>query len=336
MSRWVPLLLSLSAMTVISAAVAFAQTPPNPERDRSNPVAAAPGRVEGSADTVQVGVSISGIVDDVLVNQGDRISTGQLLVRINCTDVAARLEQRRAEFEAAASLYSKLVNGPRAQEIDIAVAEVKLAKARLAEAQARLTRGQALVKTNDISRAAFDTAERDNFMAESQLESAQLRLRLLEAGTRDEEIAEAKARKIALQHSIIATEAELSKCEVRSTIDGIVLQKHVSKGELVSVFFPKPLVSIVEMKNYRVRAEVDEHDIGRVRVGQKVRVVLNETAGPHLRGHVASLAPVMGRRRILTSDPADKSDRDVLEALIDIDDQPASLPIGLRVSVVFY
>jgi hypothetical protein len=44
----------------------------------------------------------------------------------------------------------------------------------------------------------------------------------------------------------------------------------------------------------------------------------------------------MGRRRILTSDPADKSDRDVLEILIDIDDQPASLPIGLRVSVVFY
>jgi hypothetical protein len=51
---------------------------------------------------------------------------------------------------------------------------------------------------------------------------------------------------------------------------------------------------------------------------------------------VASLAPGMGRRKILTSDPADKSDRDVREVLIDIEGEPEALPIGLRVSVLFY
>lgn len=334
MSRLARLL--LSAAIVTGSGLAFGQASQSSDHERQTPVAAAPGRIEGSADPIQLGASISGIIEDVLIKQGDRISVGQVLVRIACEDLSARLQQRRAEYEAAASLHTKLINGPRSQEIDIAVAEVKLAKARLAEAQARLTRGQVLVKTNDISRAAFDTAERDHFMAESQLESAELRLRLLRAGTRDEELAEARARKIALQHSIAATEAELSKCEVRSSIDGIVLHKHVSKGELVSMFFPKPLVSIVELKNYRVRAEVDEHDVGRVRVGQKVRITLNGNSDQHLRGYVASLAPVMGRRRILTSDPADKSDRDVLEVLIDIIDQPEIIPIGLRASVIFY
>lgn len=336
MFRLAKVLLLLHAAGLAICAPGLGQAPRGAAPGAANPVAAAPGRIEGSDDPIPVGASISGIVEDVLVKQGDRISAGQVLVRIACEEVTARLQQRRAEFEAAASLYTKLVNGARPQEIEIATAEVRLAQARLAETKARLTRGQALVKTNDISRAAFDTAERDHFMAESQLESAQLRLRLLEAGTRDEEIAEAKARKIALQHSIVATEAELSKCEIRSSIDGVVLHKYVSKGELVSVFHPKPLVSIVALRNYRVRAEVDEHDIGRVRVGQKVRIALNGAPDRHLHGQVASLAPVMGRRRILTSDAADKSDRDVLEVLIDIENQPASIPIGLRVSVIFY
>ncbi len=334
MSRSARLLFLIQVATLLSSAMAFAQAPRNTEPEK--PVAAAPGRIEGSADAIQVGASISGIIEDVLIKQGDRISVGQTLIRIECDDVAARLKQRRAEHESAAALHTKLVNGPRPQEIDIAIAEVKSAQAGLAEAKARLTRGQALVKTNDISRASYDAAERDHHMAEAQLDSAQLRLRLLQSGTREEELAEAKARKIALEHSIAVTEAELAKCDIRSTINGIVLHKHVSKGELVSVFFPKPLVSIVELRNYRVRAEVDEHDVARIRIGQKVKITLNGTPDRHLQGRVASLAPVMGRRRILTSDPADRSDRDVLEALIDIDDQPASLPIGLRVSVIFY
>lgn len=333
MSRSARILFLIQVATTLMPAAASGQTAPAATLDK--PVAAAPGRIEGSADTIQIGASISGIIEDVLVRQGDRISAGQVLIRIECNDVAARLKQRRAEYDSAVALHEKLVNGPRPQEIDIAIAEVESASAGLAEAKARLTRGQALVKTND-SRAAYDAAERDHHMAESQLDSAQLRLRLLQAGTRKEELAEAKARKIALEHSIAATEAELTKCEIRSTIDGIVLHKHVSKGELVSVFFPKPLVSIVELRHFRVRAEVDEHDVARIRIGQKAKITLNGNPDRPLWGRIASLAPVMGRRRILTSDPADRSDRDVLEVLIDIDDQPANLPIGLRVSVIFY
>ena len=336
MSHAIRILIPVQAALLLNSALAFAQAPRETDSSRPKPVAAAPGRIEGSADPVDVGASISGVVEKVLVQQGDKISVGQLLLRISCEEISARLQQRSAEHDAAIALHTKLVNGPRPQEIDIAIAEVKLAEARLAEAQARLVRGRALVKNNDISRAAYDTAERDNHMAESQLDSAQLRLRLLRAGTRDEELAEAKARMVAAQHLVAVTEAELAKCEVRSSIDGIVLRKHVSPGELVSVFYPKPLVTIVELRNYRVRAEVDEHDVARVRVGQKVEVVLNGTSKEYLRGYVASLAPVMGRRRILTTDPADKSDRDVLEVLIDIDDQPKNIPIGLRASVIFY
>ena len=89
------------------------------------------------------------------------------------------------------------------------------------------------------------------------------------------------------------------------------------------------------MRNYRVRAEVDEQDVSRIKQGQNVEIIVNASDKNRLRGRVASIAPVMGRRQILTSDPADKSDRDVMEVVVDLEGKPDDLPIGLRVSVFF-
>ena len=68
---------------------------------------------------------------------------------------------------------------------------------------------------------------------------------------------------------------------------------------------------------------------------QNVEIIVNASDKNRLRGRVASIAPVMGRRQILTSDPADKSDRDVMEVVVDLEGKPDDLPIGLRVSVIF-
>jgi len=333
MFRFIRLL--IVAPLLMPSAFVRAQSSSGLDNDHHKVIAAAPGRIEGSADSVDIGASISGIVEQVPVQQGDRISTGQLLVGINCNDVAAQLEQRTAEYDATTALYRKLVNGPRPQEIDIARSEVQLAQARLAEAQSRLVRSQNLVDRNTISRADFDTSERDSLMATAQLDSAQLSLRLLQAGTRQEELDEAKARMIAADRAITVTKSELEKCQIKSPIDGIVLSKHVSVGELVSLYFPKPLITVAEVHRYRVRAEVDEHDVSLVLIGQKAEIII-ESMPKRLRGTVASLAPMMGRRKILTADPADKSDRDVREVIIDIDGEPESFPIGLRVSVLFF
>jgi HlyD family secretion protein len=329
-------LLPLLALLGIVGGIAHAQAPSERVEGRPKVVAAAPGRVEGSSDAIAIGASISGIVEKVSVRQGDTVSAGQILVRIACNDVAAQLAARSADLEAAVALHRKLVNGPRPQEIDIARSEVALADARLAEARQRLTRSQGLVERNDISRAAYDTAERDSRMAAAQLDVARKRLHLLEVGTREEEVAEANARMVAAQNAVMVTQAELAKCDVKSPIDGIVLRKHVSEGELVSLYFPKPLITVAELRRYRVRAEVDERDVPRVRPGQNVEIVVNASTPSRLQGRVASLAPVMGRRQILTADPADKSDRDVMEVMIDIDKKPENLPIGLRVSVIFF
>lgn len=238
-------------------------------------VAGAPGRIEGSEEPISIGASITGIVEEVAVHQGDLVSKGDLLVRIDCSDIKAQLAARTAEYTAAKALYRKLVNGPRPEEIKIAEADLELAKARLAEARARKTRSFTLLNSNAGNRATADVDDRDVGMAEAQLESARLRLQLLKVGTREEDLAEAEAKMSAAGHTVDATMAELAKYEVRSPINGIVLRKEVSEGELVSVFYPKPLLTLSEIGKYRVKAEVDEHDIAKLKLGQRAVIAVN-------------------------------------------------------------
>src|SRR5205085_2994555 len=98
--------------------------------------------------------------------------------------------------------------------------------------------------------------------------------------------------------------------------------KNVSEGELISIYYPKPLMLVTEVQGYRVRAEVDEYDVPHVRVGQSVDVVVFPKSQLRLRGKVTKVAPMMGRRQILTTDPADKGDRDVVEVLIALESKP--------------
>jgi multidrug resistance efflux pump len=332
MCRFIQFVIASAALLLFGAIAAHTQV--NGENEKKV-LAAAPGRIEGSADALDVGASISGIVQKIAVKQGDTIAVGQVLVQIDCSDIAAQAEQRRAEYDAAIAEYRKLVNGPRPQEIDMAKADVELARARRVEAQARYFRSQNLVTRSIMSDADYQGALRDSQMTNAQLISAQVRLQLLEVGTREEDLAAGKAHMLAAQDTVAVTEAELAKCDIRSPINGIVLSKLVSVGELVSIYFPKPLLSIAPIDHYRVRAEVDEHDVALVHIGQEAEVIAD--AGQRLHGTVASLAPTMGRRKILTTDPADKSDRDVREVMIDLlPENMENIPIGLRVSVLFY
>jgi len=326
LAKWL-LVMSICAMTP-----AFAES----ERVNSRIAASAPGRIEGSSDMISIGASINGIVERVLVHQGDHVTVGQVLLSIVCDDQKGRLAMRTAEHEATSSYYRKLVNGARKEEREIAQDELALSEARLAEAQARLNRSTTLTMSSAVSASVKDVDDRDARMAAAQREVARSRVNLLAAGTREEELAEAKARDIAALHAIEVAKAELEKCDVKSPVTGVLLRKNVSEGELISIYYPKPLMVVSETRGYRVRAEVDEHDLPYVRVGQTVDVVIFPKDQVRLRGNVTQVAPVMGRRQILTSDPADKSDRDVVEVLIALDSKPENIPIGLRVSVLFF
>jgi hypothetical protein len=75
--------------------------------------------------------------------------------------------------------------------------------------------------------------------------------------------------------------------------------------------------------------------VDKLYVGQNVVIQADALEGKRLRGSVARISAMMGRKSISTGDPSDKSDRDVLEAIIDLEENSRPLPVGLRVTVQF-
>jgi HlyD family secretion protein len=122
---------------------------------------------------------------------------------------------------------------------------------------------------------------------------------------------------------------------IRAPIKGVVLRRHLNAGEVVSVLSPRPIVSLADISRLRVRAEVDERDVGRIYQGQPVVVFSEAAPGKKFSGRVFWIGTLMGRKKAQTGDPAEKSDRDILEVLVDLDEKADWAIIGLRLTVQF-
>jgi HlyD family secretion protein len=106
-------------------------------------------------------------------------------------------------------------------------------------------------------------------------------------------------------------------------------------GEAFSTIMPKPIFTIADLSRFRVRAEIDERDLGSVHVGQKAAIHAEGFPDSPIAGTVTWLAATMGRKTALSTNPAEKTDRDIREALIDFDPGDRTLVVGLRVTVEF-
>ena len=95
-----------------------------------------------------------------------------------------------------------------------------------------------------------------------------------------------------------------------------------------------PIISVGDVSALRVRAEVNEQDLGRIRVGQAVLVRAGAFHGREFDGRVSSIARVVGPSRINSGDPRKFSDVDVLEVLVDLPN-PGPLVVGEQVDVYF-
>ena len=94
-----------------------------------------------------------------------------------------------------------------------------------------------------MTQARVLETQRDARITAAQLEEARARLALLRAGTRLEEVADAKARRDAAAAQVAETQARLDQCFVRAPVDGAVVEIFVTPGQLVSSAVPTPLLS---------------------------------------------------------------------------------------------
>ena len=307
----------------------------DPSTTSPAPVLAAPGRVEGQSEVVEVGAAVDGVIAAVLVHEGQSVKAGTLIARLACDDLEAEIGAAKAAENAARQAKARLVRGSRDEERRVAAADEAAARAALGQAQDEFSRFKALVADGIVPQDQFDRASRRLDAARAAAAAAVAHERLVNAEPLPEELQRADAEIALAERRAAGAQARFEKCFVRSPIDGTVLKRHREPGESISVFVPRPVVSVANVTALRVRAEVDERDIARVREGQRARVTIDAFPDRHFTGTVRRIGSLMGRKTVRAGDPAEKADRDVLEVLVDIDQPDPKLVIGLRVTVSF-
>ena len=296
-------------------------------------VIAAPGRVEAVSEDLLIGAEIAGRLNEVPVDEGDAVAAGQIIARVDDRDARAKLAAAEARRRIAEADRARLINGARVEERREADAARSHAEAALAQAETERQRRVRLLADGAISREELERADRDARLARARLAELTERARGVDATARDDERARADAA-IALAGAQVAeAQAALAKTVIRAPRAGVVTRRHRQAGELVSPEAGQSLiVTMADTSRLRVRADVDEADVARIGIGQRVTVRADAYGDQRFAGRVIRIGATLGRKNVRTDDPIEKTDVKILETLVELD-PGTTLPLGLRVDV---
>lgn len=296
---------------------------------------ASPGRIEGRSETIEVGAAIDGVVQSILVKEGQHVTQGDALAEIGCADLKSAYNVAVSEAESLRQTRARLLRGSRDEERQAAAQQTAAARANLDQAASQLDRMKKLHEALAVSKQAYEQAVRDYEVADADLKRATRNQELVNAPPLPEEVARADSDIRASEDRIRLADDKIQKCVVRAPLSGTILRVHLRQGESFALLSPRPLFSMADLDGRRVRAEVDERDVAKVHLGQRVSVACDAYPGKKFSGVVSRVAPLMGNKSVRTGDPADKADRDVLEVYAALDQSSSDLPIGLRITVQF-
>lgn len=294
--------------------------------------AVAAGVAEPGSGEIKILPLVVGRISEVPVAANDKVVAGEPVVRLDDEEARARVATARAQVAMRERVRNDQSAGKgenrRTAEDEVAHAEATLVEARAAFDVVALAR-----RANSGSETAMMTALRAWTRAQENLNRQRAQLRKLETeyGTplptpKEGELEVARSE---LWLSI----AELEKLTVRAPIASTVLQVNVKVGEVAGPTASQPLMLLGDLSRLRVRAELDEHDVGKIVVGDKVVVHADAFRGREFAGKVAAIAPIVRLGRI-SSPESRLTDFSVNEVLIDLDD-PGPLLVGMKVEVYF-
>jgi HlyD family secretion protein len=294
--------------------------------------AVAPGRVEACSGQIKVATATTGVVQKVLVKANDKVFAGEPLIQLADEELRARLAaaetligmRERARDERSVTGTAKTRR--RAQD---AAAE---AERTLHDARAAVDRAAARLRAKNGSEADLTAARLALTRAQNDLTTRQDELRTIED---EAALPTSLEGQLAIARSEYAVaRAALDKMTVRAPIDGTVLQVNVRAGEAVSPGSPQPPLQLADLSALCVRAELDERDIGAVKVGQMVTVRATAFPDREFEGSVSSVAPLIEPGRLEPPGSRNQSDVDVVRVMIALTGS-GDLTTGMKADIYF-
>jgi HlyD family secretion protein len=226
------------------------------ERGPMAAVVAASGTLN-AVTTVQVGSQISGQVKEIHADFNTPVKKGQVIARIDPATYELRVNQARADLDAAESAVAVARSGLAAQQ-----AEVGRVKIALVDAERDLERKKMLVDKKFISPAELDKARTVLDTTREELKAVQAQIQVSEAQVRTA-LAAVKQRESLLRQA----QVDLERTIIRAPVDGTVILRNVDAGQTVAASLQAPVLFTIaqDLRDMQVEAAIDEADVGRLR-----------------------------------------------------------------------
>jgi HlyD family secretion protein len=259
--------------------------------------------------TVLVGAEISGRLVELLADFNTPVKAGQTVARLDATQIAARLDSARADLAQARAELAI-----REAQVERTRADIDRARAQSADARAQLQRSEALLTDADrtlerqrdlqsrgvAATATLDSAQaqaraqraaRDSSRAQIDSTTAQQAGLVADLKLAEAQVMAARAQLAGREAFVRQVEVDLQRAEIRSPVDGVVVQRAVELGQTVAASLQAPILFTIasDLTKIEIYANVDEGDVGRVRAGNEATFTVNAYPGRSFQGRVKNV-----------------------------------------------
>ena len=252
---------------------------------------------------IQVASKVVGKVAWIGVEKGDKVTEGQIIVRLEDDEYKAQLRQAAGNVQSLEARLLELNNGSRPEEIEVAKANLEQSWADLANAKITLERNQKLAEAKVAAQSQLDDAKAkyDNQIA--RVASLERTLELIRLGPRKEQIQQVQGQIMQAKGQVDFYQTQLNNTIIRAPSTGTILERIVEKGEFVTTGFVGDrgakgyVVSMADLMDLQVELDINQADFARLDRRQKG--VLTTDAYPDKKYAViiAEIAPEANRSK---------------------------------------
>ncbi len=247
----------------------------------------ASGHVE--ATEVRLAATVGGRLLEAPFEEGDHVTAGALVARLDTATAEHALAQARATVEAADAQLRLLLAGTRAEDLRRAEENLARAQAELDAALRDLARLEGLAGRGTATEKARDDAATRREVAARAVAAAQAEVDKLVSGPRSQEIEAARAGRAAAEAQVAAVDQQITDATVLAPRDGVLIERVAEPGEVLP---PGATIAVlVDLARPWLEVWVGEPSLASIRLGDPVEVRVDGHDGA-LEGTVAFISDV--------------------------------------------
>lgn len=255
--------------------------------------------------TINVNSKVTGRLEWIGVEKGDKVKEGQVLVRLENQEFRASYQQAKGAVENAKAYLEELQHGSRPQEIQQAQHNVDEARATLVNDKLTLDRTKELAGSGVVSKQQLDDATAKFEADQQRANSLQQSLTLTQIGPRPEEILRAQGALAQAQGQLDYAKSQLDATVIRAPVSGTILDRTAEKGELITAQFASAaaggpqgsVVSLADLNDLQVELDIAQADFARLSPAQKAIVTTDTYPDKQYDGVIAQISPEANRQK---------------------------------------